>query len=72
MLCRCQPSYAIDDDIVMQSIVDSGLTLDFHDCRMAMSIGTLYDYQNSIGLIFFNNKCDIGLDLSASYGSISS
>jgi hypothetical protein len=54
-LYTCRPSYALEDDIVMESSAGAWTLLDSHYYHIAMSIAALYDYMISIGLICFED-----------------
>ena len=55
MLCACRPSYAFEDDIVMESLAGAWTLLDLHYYHIVMSIAALYNYRISTRLICFED-----------------
>jgi hypothetical protein len=54
-LCEYQPSYALEDDLVVEGGVGGRSVLESQDLQIAMSTTTLYDYRIAAGLICFDD-----------------
>jgi hypothetical protein len=49
-------NYGLHDDVVMDDSLSGASLLDSHDCALAISTATLFDYRLSAGLICFDDK----------------
>jgi hypothetical protein len=54
-LYALQPQFAVEDDILLESTLSGGTSLDSQYSRFAMSTTALYDYRISAGLICFED-----------------
>jgi hypothetical protein len=55
VLRECQPSYAVEDDMLMDGSMGTWALMKSEDCALAVSTAALYDYCMSAGLICFDD-----------------